>query len=163
MTSKRLLLAAAALLIALAAWLWWSADRAQVHARQEPLQCALPAQPASAPHPGMVWVPGGTLQLGDSVYREELPVRSVVVQGFWMDRTEVTNAQFSAFVQATGYVTVAEQAVDAKVHPELPPDLRVPGAVVFISPNDLVGGGNPAQWWRYLPGADWRHPGGHHT
>ena len=111
----------------------------------------------------MVWVPGGTLQLGDSVYPEELPVRSVVVQGFWMDRTEVTNAQFSAFVQATGYVTVAEQAVDAKVHPELPPDLRVPGAVVFISPNDLVGGGNPTQWWRYLPGADWRHPGGQHT
>jgi formylglycine-generating enzyme required for sulfatase activity len=111
----------------------------------------------------MVWVPGGTLQLGDSVYREELPVRNVAVQGFWMDRTEVTNAQFAAFVQATGYVTVAEQAVDAKAHPELAPDLRLPGAVVFISPNDLVGGGNPAQWRRYLPGANWRHPGGQPT
>ena len=87
MTSKRLLVSLAALLLALAAWLWWSADNAQEHARQEPLQCALPAQPPSAAHPGMVWVPGGTLQLGDSVYREELPVRSVVVKGFWMDRT----------------------------------------------------------------------------
>ena len=163
MTSKRLLVSLAALLLVLAAWLWWSADKAQEHARQEPLQCALPAQPPSAAHPGMVWVPGGTLQLGDTVYREELPVRNVAVQGFWMDRTEVTNAQFAAFVQATGYVTVAEQAVDAKAHPELAPDLRLPGAVVFISPNDLVGGGNPAQWWRYLPGANWRHPGGQPT
>jgi len=164
MTSKRLLLAAVAvLLLALAAWLWWSADRAQEHARQEPLQCALPSQPASTPYPGMVWVPGGNLQLGDTVYREELPVRSVSVQGFWMDRTEVTNAQFAAFVQATGYVTVAERAVDPKVHPELPADLRLPGAVVFVSPTDLTGGGNPAQWWRYLPGANWRHPGGQYT
>ena len=163
MTSKPILLSAAALLLALAAWLWWSADRAQVHALAEPLQCALPAQPASAPHAGMVWVPGGMLQLGDTVYPEELPVRSVAVQGFWMDRTEVTNAQFAAFVQATGYVTVAEQAVDAKVHPELAPDLRLPGAVVFVSPTDLNGGGNPAQWWRYLPGANWRHPGGQQT
>jgi len=70
MNSKRVLVSLAVVLLALAAWLWWSADSAQEHARHEPLQCALPAQPASAPYPGMVWVPGGTLQLGDSVYRE---------------------------------------------------------------------------------------------
>ena len=156
-------LALAPLVLALAAWLWWSADQAQKHVRKEPLQCALPSQAASAPYPGMVWVPAGTLQLGDSVYREELPVRKVAVQGFWMDRTEVTNAQFAAFVKATGYVTVAERAVDALAHPALAPELRLPGAVVFISPTDLSGNGSPSQWWRYLPGADWRHPGGPHT
>lgn len=162
-TSQALWLALAALALALAGWLWWSAEQAQQHVRQEPLQCALPAQSPSTPHPGMVWVPGGQLQLGDTVYREELPVRKVTVRGFWMDRTEVTNAQFAAFVQATGYVTVAERAVDAQAHPDLAPALRLPGAVVFISPTDLNGTGSPSQWWRYLPGANWRHPGGQST
>ena len=163
MKSKRLLVSAAAILLSLAAWLWWSADKAQEHMLQEPLQCALPEPDAKARHPGMVWVPGGSFELGDTVYREETPLRPVSVQGFWMDRTEVTNAQFAQFVQETGYVTVAERAVDPQQHPELPADLRLPGAVVFISPTNLSGEGNAAQWWRYLPGANWRHPGGQHT
>ena len=58
------------------------------------------AQPAGAPHPGMVWVPGGTFAFGDTVYPEEQPVRTTTVAGFWMDRTEVTNAQFRRFVEA---------------------------------------------------------------
>jgi formylglycine-generating enzyme required for sulfatase activity len=97
------------------------------------------------------------------VYPEEQPVRPVAVQGFWMDRTEVTNAQFAAFVAATGYVTIAERAVDTRQHPGLPPDMQQPGAVVFVSPADLRGGGDVRQWWQYIPGAQWRHPGGPST
>ena len=146
--------------LALAGWLWWSAQRSERHLRQEPMACALPAAAANAPHPGMVWVPAGTLALGDTVYAEELPLQQVEVAGFWLDRTEVTNDEFAAFVKASGYVTVAERAVDAAAHPELPPEMRKPGAVVFISPTQLSGQGSPTQWWRYVPGANWRHPGG---
>ena len=89
------------------AGLWWAARRTEQLHQQERLVCALPPQPPGAPHPGMVWVPGGTLSLGDTVYAEEMPVRPVQVAGFWMDRTEVTNDQFAVFVAATGYRTVA--------------------------------------------------------
>ena len=156
-----LLLLAGVLLVG--AGLWWAARRTEQLQQQERLVCALPPQAAGNPHPGMVWVPGGTLPLGDTVYAEEMPVRPVQVAGFWMDRTEVTNDQFAAFVQATAYRTVAERAVDASRHPELPAEMRLPGAVVFISPTSLSGQGSPTQWWRYVPGADWRHPGGPQT
>ena len=149
-----------AALLALAAWLLWSSQRSEQLRYEERLACSLPPQLAGAPHLGRVWVPAGTLSLGDTVYPEELPIRALPVAGFWMDRTEVTNDQFAAFVQATGYRTVAERAVDAKAHPELPPEMRLPGAVVFISPTSLSGQGSATQWWRYLAGADWRHPGG---
>jgi formylglycine-generating enzyme required for sulfatase activity len=157
---RRWLALAGAALLALFAWLLWSAQRSEQLRHQERLVCALPPQPAGAPHPGRVWVPAGTLSLGDTVYPEETPIRALPVAGFWMDRTEVTNDQFAAFVQATGYRTVAERAVDAKTHPELPPEMRLPGAVVFISPTSLSGQGSATQWWRYVAGADWRHPGG---
>lgn len=126
----------------------------------ERLSCTLPEQAPDAPHPGMVWVPGGTFGFGDTVYPEEQPVRQTSVQGFWMDRTEVRNDAFAAFVQATGYVTVAERPVDPAQHPGLPPDMLAPGAVVFIMPNARDGSGSLTQWWRYIPGASWRHPGG---
>ena len=143
-----------------AAWLLWSQERSERHLRQEPLVCKLPPPSSNAPRPGMVWVPGGDLALGDTVYAEESPVRQVPVAGFWLDRTEVTNDEFAAFVKASAYVTVAERAVDPAKHPDLPPALRLPGAVVFVSPTDLSGQGSPTQWWRYVAGADWRHPGG---
>ena len=148
------------LILASVAWLLWWEKRSERHLRQEPLSCELPLLPGNAPRPGMVWVPGGSLALGDTVYAEESPVRQVPVAGFWLDRTEVTNDEFAAFVQASAYVTVAERAVDAAKHPELPPAMRLPGAVVFVSPTDLSGRGSPTQWWRYVAGADWRHPGG---
>jgi formylglycine-generating enzyme len=122
-------------------------------------QCAtLPATTGKIP--GMVWIPGGTLAMGDTVYPEEQPVRSVQLAGYWMDRTEVSNAQFADFVQATGYVTVAERALDPGQHPGLPPDMLMPGAVVFINPAHLTQGGDPRQWWQYVTGAQWRHPFG---
>lgn len=126
----------------------------------EPMACEGTAPVATTPHPGMVWVPPGSFDYGDSVYPEEQPVRQVTVSGFWMDRTEVTNAQFAEFVHATGYVTTAERPVDPHTHPGLTPDLLKPGAVVFISPAELTRGGDIRQWWQYVPGANWRHPAG---
>jgi sulfatase modifying factor 1 len=108
----------------------------------------------------MVWVAGGRFEMGDTTYPEEGPIRPTRVAGFWMDRTEVTNDEFAAFVQATGYVTVAERAVDAKQHPELPPEMRQPGAVVFAMPTAVSNRNDLRQWWQYVPGAQWRHPGG---
>jgi formylglycine-generating enzyme len=122
-------------------------------------QCA-PLPATTGKLPGMVWVPGGGLTMGDTVYPEEQPVQSTHISGFWMDRTEVSNAQFSAFVQATGYVTVAERELDPAQNPGLPPDMLMPGAVVFINPAHLTQGGDPRQWWKYVAGAQWRHPFG---
>lgn len=129
----------------------------------ERLKCDLPAPDTTAKHPGMVWVPAGSFPLGDTVYPEEQPVRNTTVQGFWMDRTEVTNAEFAAFVAATGYVTVAEKPLDPATHPGMPAEMLQPGAVVFISPTDLRNGGDPRQWWQYVAGANWQHPGGAKT
>jgi formylglycine-generating enzyme required for sulfatase activity len=128
--------------------------------RAERTACALPTAAASSPQPGLVWVPPGRFSLGDGVYPEETPRRATELAGFWMDRTEVTNDQFAAFVQATGHVTSAERPVDAPRNAGLPAELLQPGAVVFVMPNEVNGRGDVSQWWRYVPGANWRHPGG---
>ncbi len=126
----------------------------------EPLACLKAELAESSSYPGMVWIPAGSFLFGDSVYPEEQPISKASVAGFWMDRTEVTNAQFQEFVEATGYVTTAERPVDPTTHPGLPPELLKPGAVVFISPTELQRGGDVSQWWQYVPGANWRHPTG---
>ncbi|MES2415339.1 MAG: formylglycine-generating enzyme family protein [Pseudomonadota bacterium] len=126
----------------------------------EVTSCALPAQAADTKHPGMVWVPGGNFEMGDTVYPEETPLKKASVKGFWMDRTEVTNAEFAAFVKATSYVTDAERGPDPKIQAALPPEMRLPGAVVFVVPANVNSQGSAVQWWRYVPGASWRHPGG---
>ena len=159
-TSRLLLAATAAVLLgaaALAVWLMGGSNAARM-AAAEPLRC-LPAGADAGPG-SMVWVPPGRFAMGDTVYPEERSFRDVSVEGFWMDRTEVTNRDFAAFVAATGHVTVAERPVDPALHPHLPPDMRKPGAVVFIMPNDVDGMGDISQWWQYVPGANWRHPGG---
>lgn len=137
--------------------------QARTDTRHEVTHCTLPAESSSAPHAGMVWVPPGSLDMGDSVYPEEQPRTRTRVGGFWMDRTEVTNDAFAAFVAATHYVTVAERVVDVATHPGLPEDMRKPGAVVFIMPTSVGNSGDISQWWRYIPGANWRHPGGPDT
>ncbi len=91
---------------------------------------------------------------------DALPIHRVRVRGFWMDRTEVTNAEFARFVEATGYVTVAERPLDAKEFPHLGPDERAPGSLVFTAPPDRVPLDDPRQWWRFVRGASWRHPEG---
>ena len=159
--------AAIALVLGAAGVLAWQGLRAPVPpARPAPdarTHCELPRLAGAAPRPGMVWVPAGSFEFGDDVYREEQPIRTVSVKGFWMDRTEVTNAEFAAFVKATGYVTVAERPVDARAHPGLPPAMAAPGAVVFTMPVSAQAAQRPTDWWRYVAGANWRHPGGPQT
>jgi formylglycine-generating enzyme required for sulfatase activity len=110
----------------------------------------------------MVWIPAGTFWMGadDASMQDAGPVHEVTVDGFWIDRTEVTNRQFAAFVKATGYVTVAERRPDPRDFPGVPPERLVPGSLVFTPPVGEVSLENPLAWWRYVPGADWRHPEG---
>ncbi len=111
----------------------------------------------------MVWIPGGKFRRGCAEEIDAQPVREIAIDGFWMDRTEVTNAQFAAFVTATGYVTVAEKAPDPRAFPDAPRELLVPGSIVFSPPAGKVDFGRPLSWWRYQAGADWRHPEGPHS
>ena len=83
----------------------------------------------------MCLIPGGTFQMGsDRHYPEEAPVRHVRVTSFWMDRGPVTNRQFRRFIAATGYVTVAETAPDAKDYPGALPHTLKPGSLAFMPP-----------------------------
>jgi formylglycine-generating enzyme len=126
--------------------------------------------PAPSPAPAaMKWIPGGEFSMGapDPVGLEHgghdsmadtRPIHRVYVDGFWMDETEVTNAQFAEFVKATGYVTVAEKAPRAEDFPTAPKENLVAGSVVFTPPDHDVPLDNLYQWWRYVQGANWRHP-----
>lgn len=115
--------------------------------------------PAGSDNSEQIWVPGGSFIMGsDTDYPEEGKAHPVTVSGFWIDRHEVTNAQFRRFVVATGYKTVAERGLDAQRFPGLPAELYRPGSTVFVPPKQLLIGN--MQWWHFLPGADWRHPTG---
>ena len=119
--------------------------------------------PATAAAPsGTVKIPGGTFWMGsdDPGFADARPVHRVSLDGFWMDRTEVTNAQFRRFVQATGYVTVAERTPRAEDYPGVPPENLVAGSIVFAPPQGPVPLDAPYAWWSYVKGADWRHPEG---
>ncbi len=126
--------------------------------------------PAPAPK-GMVWIPGGEFSMGSNVDSESLcsqpgvtrdaaPIHRVYVDPFWMDATEVTNEQFAAFVEATGYVSVAELKPTPEEFPGAPLENLVAGSTVFAATPQPVPLNNYFQWWTYLPGADWRHPTG---
>ena len=129
-------------------------------------------QPAPSPAPaGMVWIPGGEYSMGaddltaavcggPGLANDTQPVHRVYVDGFWMDATEVTNAAFARFVEATGYVTVAERKPRAEDYPGAPAEMLVPGSLMFSPPAGPVSLENPLAWWRYVPGANWRHPEG---
>ena len=109
----------------------------------------------------MVWIPGGTFVMGsDRHYPEEAPAHRVTVRGFWMDRYAVTNADFRRFVEATGYVTLAERPVNPADYPGAKPELLEPSAVVFRKTAGPVDLRHPHNWWTYVRGADWRHPRG---
>lgn len=131
---------------------------------------ATPGTSRDAP-PGMVWIAGGEFTMGTDEpesYPQERPAHRVAVDGFWMDQTEVTNAQFQAFVDATGYVTIAERVPDWEQlkqqlppgTPKPPPEVLVPGSLVFTPPSDPVGLDDMGQWWRWTPGASWKQPEG---
>jgi formylglycine-generating enzyme len=113
---------------------------------------------AAADHPGMVFVPAGKFTMGaEFTYSEEAPIQAKQVTGFWMDQTEVTNAQFAAFVTATGYRTLAERGIS---NPDDPAQAPIVGSAIFVPPY-TDGQPDPFRsWWQFQPGADWQHPEG---
>ncbi len=157
MQRQRVVLALVAAAAAGAACAWWSgrappAVAAQVHVQR----CTL--APTGAEHPGMVWVPGGKFAMGtDAGFPEEGPALQAEVAGFWMDQTEVTNAQFAAFVAATGYRTLAERGVRRSNAADAP---IVAGSAVFRPHGDADAMRSFVNWWQFMEGADWRHPDG---
>jgi formylglycine-generating enzyme required for sulfatase activity len=109
----------------------------------------------------MVWIPGGTFRMGsDHHYPEEAPAHRVTVDGFWMDRTPVTNSAFRRFVQATGHVTFAELPPRAEDYPGAKPEMLQPGSLVFKKPPGPVDLRSHFNWWTFTFGADWCHPRG---
>jgi len=121
---------------------------------------------------GMVWIPSGEFTMGGvgpETRRDEHPRHKVKLQGFWIDETEVTNAQFKKFVDATGYKTQAERAVvwddikkDVPPGTPKPPDEDLqPGSLVFNAPSAVpTNGDDISQWWKFTRGANWQHPEG---
>lgn len=113
------------------------------------------------PMPEFVDLTGGTFMMGDTRhYREETFVHRVTVSPFAISRTEITNAQFAAFVDATGYVTSVERPLDPAKYPNVPAELLQAGSMVFAQPQEAVDMGDLRNWWRYVAGANWRHPTG---
>jgi formylglycine-generating enzyme len=137
-----------------------------------------PTVPNKTPPPtngpeGMVWIPGGEFSMGCKVPSEGVctmatmnavndaqPIHRVYVDGFWIDRTDVTNEEFAKFVEATGYVTIAERTPTKEEYPSAAPENLVAGSPVFTPPPKPVPLDDYFQWWRYVPGANWRHPTG---
>jgi formylglycine-generating enzyme required for sulfatase activity len=127
----------------------------------EPTEIRNVPAPATPPD-GMVWIPPGKFSMGSAYepFGDARPIHTVELDGFWMDRTPVTNEQFSAFVRATHYVTVAERKPDPKDFPNVSADQLVPGSLVFTPPDHPVALSDHHQWWRFVPGACWKHPEG---
>lgn len=120
---------------------------------------------------GMAWIPGGKFTMGtneEDAYPAEKPAVEVEVSGFWMDTHEVTNAEFAKFVEATGYVTVAERKPEwEELKKQLPPgtpkpdeSILVPGSMVFSPPPYAVPTADISLWWKWVNGASWKHPEG---
>jgi sulfatase modifying factor 1 len=109
----------------------------------------------------MSWVPGGEFLMGsEDFYPEERPVRSVLVEGFWMDEHPVTAGEFRRFVRETAYVTVAERPLDPEDYPDADPESLAPGALVFRPTAGPVPLDDYRNWWEYIHGAFWKRPGG---
>jgi sulfatase modifying factor 1 len=135
------------------------------------------SRPSPAPPPatvtstaGMQWIPAGEFTMGTGSHgmANERPAHRVRVSGFWIDEHPVTNAEFARFVEATGYVTTAQKAPDwEEIRKQVPPgtpkpdvSVLVAGSVVFVPPPGPVPLDDVSAWWRWTPGADWRHPQG---
>ncbi|MEM1355410.1 MAG: formylglycine-generating enzyme family protein [Planctomycetota bacterium] len=137
-----------------------------------PSKASTPEADSRAPVPGPtephdeVWIPAGTFVMGaDRGDPNHRPAREVRMDGFWMDETPVTNTQFKAFVDATGYITTAEKPIPREVLPanirfRVPEANLTPRSMVFIGTPRPVRLNNELQWWDLIPGADWQHPEG---
>jgi formylglycine-generating enzyme required for sulfatase activity len=130
-----------------------------------------PAGPPGKTPPGMVWITGGEFTRGSDdphAMANERPTHRVRVDGFFIDEVLVTNAAFRGFVAATGYVTTAERKPSwEEIRQQSPPgtpkppdDQLVAGSLVFSPPDHAVPLDNLGGWWRWIPGASWRHPNG---
>ncbi|SHH22529.1 formylglycine-generating enzyme family protein [Flavobacterium defluvii] len=126
-------------------------------------------KPSGKAPEGMVWIPGGEFSMGSNVEDESLcslkgvtkdaaPIHRVYVDGYYMDETEVTNAEFEKFVKATGYITVAEQKPTKEEFPTASEEDLITGSVIFTPTPSAVNLNNFLQWWSYVGGADWKHP-----
>ncbi len=146
--------------LALAAVLAMPTSSAPAIESAERLCAGYSGMPSSeGPTAGMIFIPGGMFAMGSDRQRpEERYTHAVRVDGFWIDRHEVTNAQFGRFVGATGYRTLAERGLDPEAHADLSEDLRAPGSALFVVPAKF--GREMSQWWRYVKGASWREPEG---
>lgn len=118
---------------------------------------------------GMVLIPAGTFRMGgksEQAYADEFPTNDVTVSAFYMDKTEITNAQFQAFVNATNYITTAEKNIDwDELKSQVPPGTLKPhdsllraGSMVFQQTSQPVNLNDYSQWWHWTTGANWRHP-----
>ncbi|MER1968229.1 formylglycine-generating enzyme family protein [Castellaniella sp. GW247-6E4] len=166
---RRRLLAASGVVLAVAlagGAFAWSARPASAPATP----VAILGDGASTPA-GMAWIPPGEFLMGSDsklAQHNERPAHRVALPGFWIDVTHVTNDQFAEFVRATGYVSTAERKPDwDTIRVQLPPgtprppdEVLVPGGMVFVGTQVPVNLRDYTQWWRYVPGADWRHPQG---
>ncbi len=134
----------------------------------QPVQQKKELQP---PKNGMVLIPEGTLNMGgdnEQADSDEYPKHEVKISSFWMDETEVTNQQYAEFVEATGYVTIAERPIIwEEIVKDLPPgtppppdSLLQPGALVFKATDTPVSYNDPSRWWEWVIGASWRQPEG---
>jgi len=147
---------------------WWRGGKKKTNPfelREPKLNANNP--PGKAPD-GMVWVPGGEFYMGvdpDTFPSEQdisdaAEVHLVYVDGFWMDKTEVTNAQFAKFVAATKYVTDAEKTPTKEEFPNAEPEDLKPFSIVFKKPSGRVNLNNHLSWWDLRVGASWKHPEG---
>ncbi|MEP3478411.1 MAG: formylglycine-generating enzyme family protein [Fuerstiella sp.] len=128
--------------------------------------------PANIKTGSMVWIPGGTFVMGsDTGPADEVPPHAVAIDGFWMDKTEVTNAQFQDFVDSTNYVTLAEKQPELRsIQPgsaleqtAILEEFNQPGSICSLqlkSRDDIDPEKGAYSWWQYVPGADWMHPEG---
>ncbi|MFT4653956.1 MAG: sulfatase modifying factor 1 [Patiriisocius sp.] len=108
---------------------------------------------------GMAFVKGGDFTMGaGAVYPEEMPAIQMVVQDFYMDRHEVTNFQFAEFIEATGYITMAQRVPNAIDYPDIPAELLTPGSAVFVKLSQAVEASTFLNWWHFTEGANWKNP-----
>lgn len=133
---------------------------------------ANPQSPKTPGFDGMVWIPGGVGIMGsDSGPPDEMPPHAVAMDGFWMDKTEVTNRQFKKFVDATGYITLPERKPELRSiqkgsgleQLEILEEFNQPGSICSLqidSKDDIDPAKGAYSWWQYMPGADWKHPEG---
>ncbi|MCF8272218.1 MAG: formylglycine-generating enzyme family protein [Flavobacteriaceae bacterium] len=126
------------------------------------------------PPQGMVWIPGGVFLQGavpqdNMAMKYEKPQHQVLVCGFFMDYTEITNAAFSRFVEETGYITIAERQINWEdMKKQLPAgtskphdSILQPGSLMFKKTKESVPNlYDFSQWWRWVIGVNWKHPVG---